>query len=49
MREIGVRMDGVMTAHQRSAVCNMVLDSSGSLIGGVADMDIIKSIQPGTV
>lgn len=41
-----MRMDGVMTAHQPSAVCNMVLDSSGNLIGGVADMDIIKSIQP---
>lgn len=49
MRRIGVRTDGVMTAHQRSAVCNMVLDSSGNLIGGVADMDIIKSIQPETV
>jgi len=49
MRKIGVRTDGVMTAHQRSAVCNMVLDSSGNLIGGVADMDIIKSIQPETV
>jgi pseudouridylate synthase / pseudouridine kinase len=49
MRRIGVRTDGVMTVHQRSAVCNMVLDSSGDLIGGVADMDIIKSIQPETV
>ena len=49
MQRIGARTDGVMTAHQRSAVCNMVLDSSGNLIGGVADMDIIKSIQPETV
>jgi len=49
MRGIGVRTDGVMKAHQRSAVCNMVLDSSGNLIGGVADMDIIRSIQPETV
>lgn len=49
MRRIGVRTDGVVMAHQRSAVCNMVLDSSGDLIGGVADMDIIKSIQPETV
>jgi len=50
MQKIGVRTDGVMTAHQRSsAVCNMVLDSSGNLIGGVADMDIVKSIQPETV
>lgn len=49
MRRIGVRTDGVMMARQRSAVCNMVLDSSGNLIGGVADMDIIRSIQPETV
>ena len=49
MRRTGVRTDGIMMAHQRSAVCNMVLDSSGNLIGGVADMDIIKSIQPETV
>jgi pseudouridine-5'-phosphate glycosidase/pseudouridine kinase len=49
MRRIGVRTDGVMTDDRRSAVCNMVLDSSGNLIGGVADMDIIKSIQPETV
>jgi len=49
MRKIGVRTDGVTTTHQRSAVCNMVLDGSGNLIGGVADMNIIKSIQPETV
>jgi pseudouridine-5'-phosphate glycosidase/pseudouridine kinase len=49
MQRIGVRTDGVMTTRQRSAVCNMVLDGSGDLIGGVADMDIIQSIQPETV
>ena len=49
MRMIGVRTDGIVTARQRSAVCNMVLDGSGNLVGGVADMDIIQSIQPETV
>ena len=49
MRRIGVRTDGVMTTRQKSAVCNMVLDGSGNLVGGVADMDIIQSIQPETV
>jgi len=49
-RRMGMRTDGIMTTHQRrSAVCNMVLDGSGNLIGGVADMDIIKSIQSETV
>jgi pseudouridine-5'-phosphate glycosidase/pseudouridine kinase len=46
MGRIGVRTDGVMTTRQRSAVCNMVLDSSRNLIGGVADMDITRSMQP---
>ena len=49
MRMIGVRTDGVMITRQRSAVCNMVLDGSGNLVGGVADMCIIESIQPETV
>ena len=50
-RRMGMRTDGirVMTTHQRSAVCNMVLDGSGNLIGGVADMDIVQSIEPEAV
>ena len=46
MRRIGMRTDGFMTSRQRSAVCNMILDGSGNLIGGVADMDIVQSIEP---
>jgi len=46
MRRTGMRTDGITTAPQRSAVCNMVLDGSGNLIGGVADMDIVESIEP---
>lgn len=44
-----MRTDGVMIAPQRSAVCNMVLDGSGNLVGGVADMDIVQSIEPEVV
>jgi len=46
MRRTGMRTDGITTAPQRSAVCSMVLDGSGNLIGGVADMDIVESIEP---
>ena len=49
MRTIGMRTDGITTGGRKSAVCNMVLDGSGNLIGGVADMDIIHSIEPKTV
>ncbi len=47
-QRMGMRTDGirVMTTHQRSAVCNMILNGSGNLIGGVADMDIVRSIEP---
>lgn len=48
-RRMGMRTDGIMTTRQRSAVCNMVLDGSGNLIGGVADMDIVQSIEPDVV
>jgi pseudouridylate synthase / pseudouridine kinase len=48
-RRMGMRTDGIMTTRQRSAVCNMVLDGSGNLIGGVADMDIVQSIEPDAV
>ena len=39
-----VRLDG-----ERSAVCNMVLDSGGNLMGGVADMNIIQALEGGQV
>lgn len=48
-QRMGMRTDGIMTTRQRSAVCNMVLDGSGNLIGGVADMDIVQSIEPDVV
>ena len=46
MRTMGMRTNGLITSGRKSAVCNMVLDDSGSLIGGVADMDIVHSIEP---
>ena len=48
-RRIGMRTDGIVTTQRRSAVCNMVLDGSGNLVGGVADMDVVQSIKPDVV
>lgn len=55
MGRMGMRTDGLLTAGQsenqaeaddgRTAVCNMVLDGKGGLVGGVADMDIILSLK----
>lgn len=42
-RRLGMRTEGFISSpNHRTAVCNMVLDASGALIGGVADMDIIR-------
>ncbi|ETW86879.1 hypothetical protein HETIRDRAFT_377513 [Heterobasidion irregulare TC 32-1] len=47
MGRMGMRTDGLVHFESsRSAVCNMVLDSGGNLVGGVADMDIISSLKP---
>jgi pseudouridine-5'-phosphate glycosidase/pseudouridine kinase len=35
---IGMRTDGLVKSDKRTSVCNMILDSGGSLIGGIADM-----------
>ena len=43
---IGMRTDGLIeVTGARTAVCNMVLDSAGGLTGGVADMDIIRTLD----
>lgn len=43
---IDMRTDGLILAPGKpSAVCNMVLDTGGGLITGVADMDIIESLE----
>lgn len=56
MSRMGMRTDGLLSAASeggsqsqaddgRTAVCNMVLDGKGGLVGGVADMDIILSLK----
>ena len=47
---LGMRSDGFLTVKgESSAVCNMLLDSSGALFGGVADMDIVQNIDESKV
>ncbi|KIL70885.1 hypothetical protein M378DRAFT_497552 [Amanita muscaria Koide BX008] len=43
---VGMRTDGFLEAgaSQRTAVCNMILDNNGELIGGIADMDVAESL-----
>jgi pseudouridylate synthase / pseudouridine kinase len=49
-QHIGMRTDGLtQSPGARTAVCNMILDSAGNLIGGIADMDIIRSLDGETV
>ena len=46
LSRIGMRTDGLIAIPgEASAVCNMVLDTGGGLITGVADMDIIESLE----
>ncbi len=48
--KLGMRSDGIVPVDgARSAVCNMVLNSSGSLVGGIADMDITYELDPTAV
>lgn len=43
---IGMRTDGfIQIQDARTAVCNMVLDSAGGLTSGVADMDVIRTLD----
>ncbi|KAG8809598.1 hypothetical protein FRC17_003368 [Serendipita sp. 399] len=49
LTSLGMRTDGLIHVSNPSssgtAVCNMVLDGSGDLVGGVADMDIINELK----
>ena len=48
--KLGMRSDGIVRVDDaRSAVCNMVLNSSGDLVGGVADMNIAYELDPAAV
>ncbi|PIL31886.1 hypothetical protein GSI_06590 [Ganoderma sinense ZZ0214-1] len=43
---IGMRTDGfIQVEDARTAVCNMVLDCAGGLTSGVADMDVIRTLN----
>ncbi|KAI0651934.1 indigoidine synthase A-like protein [Trametes meyenii] len=45
-KQIGLRTDSLIRIpNARTAVCNMVLDSVGGLTGGVADMDVIRTLD----
>ena len=49
-KQVGLRTDGFINVSKaRTAVCNMVLDSAGGLIGGVADMDVIRTLDAAKV
>ncbi|KAH7916565.1 Indigoidine synthase A like protein-domain-containing protein [Hygrophoropsis aurantiaca] len=45
-RSLGMRTDGFMRRDgRRSPVCSLLLDGTGGLTGGVADMDLIQSLE----
>lgn len=44
-KAIGMRTDGLITSDNRTAVCNLMIDSRGNLISGVADMDIVTQTE----
>lgn len=43
MQACGMRTDGLSRTDDCTAVCNMVLDSNGALVGGVADNGITEA------
>jgi pseudouridine-5'-phosphate glycosidase/pseudouridine kinase len=48
MRSVGMRTDGLLRRVEggaRTAVCNLILDDKAGLVVGVADMDIVESIN----
>ncbi|KAF8641219.1 hypothetical protein AX17_000853 [Amanita inopinata Kibby_2008] len=47
MKALGMRTDGLLESVEKhkTAVCNMVLDGKGDLVGGVADMRITESFS----
>jgi pseudouridine-5'-phosphate glycosidase/pseudouridine kinase len=44
-RSLGMRTDGLIQAQDRTAVCSMLFDAGGNLVGGVADMDVVTSLN----
>lgn len=49
-KQIGMRTDGLLSVVDgRTAVCSMMLDSNGGLAGGIADMDIVETLDAESV
>ncbi|KAF7320370.1 Indigoidine synthase A-like protein [Mycena kentingensis (nom. inval.)] len=47
---LGMSTDGfIQQETERTAVCNLVLDAEGALVGGVADMDITQNLDPSLI
>lgn len=47
---LGMRDDGFLKVrNERTAVCNVLLDSNGGLVNGVADMDITRNVDSGLI
>ncbi|KAJ7706232.1 indigoidine synthase A-like protein [Mycena rosella] len=44
-KAIGMRTDGFVERNERTAVCNLFLDGTGNLVGGVADMRITEALD----
>jgi len=44
LHAFGMRTDGIIRTDTQSAACNMVLDSSGALVRGIADMGINEDV-----
>jgi pseudouridine-5'-phosphate glycosidase/pseudouridine kinase len=44
-KKIGMRFDGFILSNKRTAICNMILESNGNLVSGVADMGITASLD----
>jgi len=42
--KVGMRTDGLIQSDKRTPVCNMILDSHGALIAGVADMEATATL-----
>ncbi|KAI0788479.1 indigoidine synthase A-like protein [Abortiporus biennis] len=50
MKHSGLRTDGLIQEKSgRTAVCNMVLDTNGNLVSGVADMDLVHDLDAKSV
>lgn len=47
--QLGMRVDGFVQSNKGTAICNMILDGDGDLIGGVADMGITADLTGDTV